>query len=210
MILEQGLAKAQYQKLRDGAKMRNAPHLYPSYNDVRHYKKECRPLNISVSDRVCSVDMNSSLNHFLDRLLQIPSILERVLIFTQDSKYYVFMITKYGGDGFATQVFYKGLHFFQKNIFAVTCVPVMIKALDKTTNKSYVVWVNSRANSAFACRPLHYEFMKEDKKNSSALGKKFMEQAKNLSPYTGIGISIGHDPFATLLDGLYYFLTIHS
>ena len=210
MILEQGLAKAQYQKLRDGAKKRNAPHLYPSYNDVRDYKQECRPMNISVSDRVCSVDMNSSLNHFLDRLLQIPSICERVRIYTENPDYYVFLISKFGGDGFATQVFYKGLNFFQKNIFAVTCVPVMIKALNKTTQKSYVVWVNSRANSAFACRPLHYEFMKEDKKGSSALGKLFLEQAKNLSPYTGIGISIGHDPFATLLDGLYYFLTICS
>ena len=124
--------------------------------------------------------------------------------YCQDPKYYVFLVTKFGGDGFSTKTFYKGLDFCQKNIFAVTCVPVMIKALDKTTDKSYVVWVNSRANSAFACRPLHYEFMKEDREHSAPLGENFLDQAKNLQPYSFIGGIIAHDAFATLLDGLYY------
>ena len=57
--------------------------------------------------------------------------------------------------------------------------------------------------SVKAGRPFHYEFMKEDRANSSALGKDFIEQAKNLQPYSDICGSIGHEAFATLLDGLY-------
>ena len=197
------MSQKQYQTLRNGAKKRNAGDLYPSYNDVREYKKECESPGAFLSDKICSVSMNSSLHHFLERLLQIPKIRDRVISFLQNPDYYVWLITKFGGDGFSTKVFYKGLDFCQKNIFAVTCVPVMIKALNKTTKKSYVVWVNSRANSAFACRPLHYEFMKEDRANSAPLGKDFLEQAKNLQPYSFIGGSIGHEAFATLLDGLY-------
>ena len=184
--------------------------MYPAYNDVRNYKPECEPSDIFVSKKVCSVSMNSSLNHFLDRLLQIPSIREKVTTYAQDSNFYVWLISKYGGDGFSTKTFYKGLDFDQRNIFAVTCVPVMIKALNKTTKKSIPLWINSRANSPFACRPLHYEFMREEKEKSNAIGTRYMEEAKNLLPYFDLGGFIGHEAFACLLDGLYYYLTFVS
>ena len=73
--------------------------------------------------------------------------------------------------------------------------------LTKVLLVSPTVWANPRANSPFACRPLVFKYMKEDKQNSSEIGKRLLTAANNLVPYQQNGVTINYEAFPTLLDG---------
>ena len=200
MIIECKLTKETYQWLRNNAIKRNC-NIYPTYSSVMEYKASCEPKNISCSQKLCEVGMQESNDHFTERLLLDESINSRVRSFSQNPNYKLTMITKFGGDGFSVTR-YKGFSFEDKSVFACTSVPVMIKAMDTATEKSCVVWANSRCNSSFAVRPLIYKYMAENKVNSSTIGKKLFTAANNLKPFNdGNGVIVNYEAFPTLLDG---------
>ena len=62
MILDCGLTKEQYKKIRMNSLKRNAC-IYPSYQQVLDAKLDCQPPNISTSETLCQVPMQDVLNH---------------------------------------------------------------------------------------------------------------------------------------------------
>ncbi len=199
MIIECNMTKATYQWLRNNAIKRHA-NIFPPYHLVLEYKESCaEPKEIVCSQKVCEVSMQNSNDHFMERLLLDPSILSRVLTFSPNCN--LTMVTKFGGDGFSVTR-YKGFEFDEKSVFACTTVCVMLKAEDRATGKSCVVWANPRANSPFACRPLVFKYMKENKANSSSIGQKLLSDARHLQPFNhASGVTINYKAFPSLLDG---------
>lgn len=69
-LLENSLSKAVYQNMRTEVKLCGAD-IWPTYNEVRHAKEECRPPKdtISISEKVARVTLQSSLNHTTERIV---------------------------------------------------------------------------------------------------------------------------------------------
>ena len=92
----------------------------------------------------------------------------RLVQFSSNKNNRFTMVAKNGADGFGDISQFRGLNVKQRNVFASSLVPVMVKAEDIVTKKSSVVWVNPHANSFTAVCPLRYSFEKETDSNSLA------------------------------------------
>ena len=199
-ILENKVTKLQYQRMRNNAIRRHA-NIYPAYNEVRAWKKLILPPNIKISAKDCSVSIQDTLDHQLESLLKDENLLDRCRRFCEMDNIRLSLIAKYGCDGFSANAFYKGLGFSQKSVCASTLVLVSIKAINTVTNKSCIVWVNSRVNSPYAVCPLRYCFEKENKVFSVAEGKRLERQVQNLKPFYRIGLCIDYQLYPTQVDG---------
>ena len=72
LIVDLNLSKEQYLRLRTEAKSRDAD-MYPNYHRVRHVKASCMPPegSIDISPTFAKVNLQSLLNHTVDRLLEV-------------------------------------------------------------------------------------------------------------------------------------------
>lgn len=70
LMVDLDLTKEQYLKLRYIALAHNSS-LFPSYDQVYTYKKECYPNNIQVNETGVSVELQSFVDHSASRILSL-------------------------------------------------------------------------------------------------------------------------------------------
>lgn len=115
LIIELGLSKNHYKRLRKKARNKHA-HLYPAYDPaVTDFMKKCRPENIDFSkaDEV-SVPMQSTLDHQIQNILELPSVIKKHNELKEQCEktgldYELKLFFKYGADGTSDQSQYQNV-----------------------------------------------------------------------------------------------------
>ena len=101
-----------------------------------------------------SLSLSSLLFNQVKRIFRHPSMVNRLVRFSNNRNVKFSLVSKFGADGFSDVSQFRGLNVKQSNVFASSIVPVMVKATDTVTQKSSIVWTNPRANSFTAVSPL--------------------------------------------------------
>ncbi|CAH0547076.1 unnamed protein product [Brassicogethes aeneus] len=102
LIIDHGLSKDAYLKLRKGAKERNA-NIYPSYDKVKEAKKECYPQERTFNEASADVKLQSLLDHTTNRIVKLQSPVLHTIQNMSDLE----LISKWGFDGSSNHPSYK-------------------------------------------------------------------------------------------------------
>lgn len=96
-----------------------------------------------------------------------------------------------------------------KNVFMSSLVPLRLRVQNtgpSSSSKAYEdIWVNSTPGSKNFCRPISFEFTKENKDNTKNLVKNINKQINDLTPICikieAYSINISFDMCLTMIDG---------
>ena len=150
LLLSGNLTQDVYQTLRNELKEK-----FPSYHDILREKQLALPRNITITEEVCEVDLQSLLNHTVIRLLEFISLDN---INSNDFTLYL----KYGSDGSSGHSMYKQIfsNFGQSDshIYITALVPLELRSNE--TGK--IVWENSRTSSFLYTRPVRLQMIREN------------------------------------------------
>lgn len=171
------LSLHQYELFHSQAKQRNAD-IYPPYYKVFEAKKECYPSSDSttISEMGANIALQSLLNHTVERLVKScdQNIIEEVAEQELEATY------KWGLDGASGQSLYKQV--FQgdsenptvESIMMVPLIPLQIASPFK------VIWKNTQPSSTRLCRPIQFDFIKENKATTIETNKLIQDQINAL------------------------------
>ena len=210
LVMETILSKADYQKIRNGARERKAD-IYPVNKEVARAKELCYPPRntMTIAENVCKVELRALLDHTARRICQYSG--EVVSALPENARTELTLISKWGCDGSSGQTMYK-----QKvahsdlrdcNLFMSCMVPLELNAQDD--DKKLIVWKNPRPSSTRYCRPIKLEFVSETPEVVTKERKDMMSQLNNLVPTEcSIGalgerhnVTIRHQMHMTMIDG---------
>lgn len=98
LLLDLGLTKAQWNKLRSGARTRNV-NIYPSYKKLLLAKKRCYPVEeaITVTETEMEIKFQALLDHTSSRIVNSKAV--SLEDFTDEELKTVTLFVKYGCDG---------------------------------------------------------------------------------------------------------------
>lgn len=188
------LTRTQYNVIRNITK--SGCKALPSYYEIQKAKEDCLPEkeSITITDSEAQVSLQSLLDHTAHRFITLlRSNLKPPMNLT--------MISKWGCDGASDQARYK-LNFddFETkdecSIFICSLVP--IKIFNNINNE--IVWQNNCPSSTRFCRPIQFQFIKEEKNVVKTCVNQINEQISSLTLSTSEGISIKHELTFTMID----------
>lgn len=203
LIIDLKLSKFQYDLLRSQAKERQAD-IYPPYCKVFETKKECYPLreSISISEKGVKIELQSLLDHTIQRIVNscdsnlFEELNENELL---EATY------KWGFDGASGQSLYKQV--FQNDSENSTDESIMMISLTplQLSSASKVLWKNPCPSSTRFCRPIQFEFIKENRVTTVETYRNIQRQIADLE-YTEIvsddkTMSIRHKLHGAMFDG---------
>lgn len=205
LITDLKLTKHQYKQLQRSAKERNA-NIYPAYNNILEVKKECYPISnfLTITETLCEVKLQPLLDLTLQRLSAAHfETFENQL---QDGDT-LECSWKWGSDGSGGHSRYKQNFLINPEArdtdIVLTCiVPLEIRKIGSCPQN---IWMNSRTSSPRYCRPVRFEFAKE---NIETITREFnrMEAEINCLEATRVSfkdktVSVNHTLFKTMVDG---------
>lgn len=199
LIIDLKLSKYQYDLLRSQAKKRHAD-MYPPYCKVFEVKKNCYPSSdsVAVSEMGTKIELQSLLNHTIERVLKTcdsNSLVDENLVATY----------KWGFDGASGQSLYKQI--FQKDSENSTDESIMMVSLIplQVASSSKVLWTNPHPSSTRLCRPIEFEFIKENKYTTNETYQRIQNQIDVLEKTEIINdnkiTSISHKLHGSMFDG---------
>lgn len=200
LMVDLKLTKWQYDVLHIQAKKKNAD-LYPPYSHVVDAKKRCYPASIDLSDYGAKINLQSLVDHTTQRLIQ--SCDTKLLDELAEPRLKV--IYKWGLDGASGQSNYKQV--FQndngsssdESVFMISMMPLQVKSSD------LVIWKNPHPSSTKYCRPIRFDFMKEDRMTTNQLFDEMQTEIADLDMSSvdsnGNEVIIDHKFFSTMVDG---------
>lgn len=155
-FLANSFSKAQYESIRQFSKAWHCD-IYPSYNELREAKKECRPRHIEVTETRASVPLHSLLQHTARRFLESKSEDELDAMEPE-----LTLVAKWECDGSSghsvnSQPF-SSAETSDAAVFLTSLVPLQLRHKRNETS-----WHNPTPSSNRFCGPLRFEFVKETK-----------------------------------------------
>ena len=141
LLISAGFSRRAYQLIRNKAKIKKRPELYPVYNEVLLTKTFCYPEEISISDTCAEVKLESLLKHTVQRLTEIKSVISNIEKFMKVERKLGVLTCKWGFDGASGQSSYKQQlqssdETSDANLFSTTLVPLCLKF------GKMIVWLN--------------------------------------------------------------------
>lgn len=199
LMLHLDLSRSKYEDLRDISNLQSIKQ-YPPYYQIRLAKKDCYPPKeaITISDVHASIKLQALLDLTVCRLFEACNIDKRF------EKQNLKLISKWGFDGASCQSLYKQAFTnssddFDKpkddSIFITCLVPL------KLMNDSIVIWENVKPSSTRYCRPLKFDFVKENDEVIRNESQRMSNEIKALIPTSYKGISVEHELLFTMVDG---------
>ena len=181
-LLDSDLTKAQYNRMRLGAKQRNVD-LYPSYKRVLEAKKKCYPDKsaVTISETDMKITLQALLDHTAERI--IYSLADSLEKFSNDELNNVVLFVKYGCDGSSGYSEFNQRYSndtdgtkSDSHIFVTSIVPI------KATTENKILFQNPKPSSVRFCRPLHIQSKKETTALILAEKADIVDQVKALQP----------------------------
>lgn len=168
-LLENSLSKTVYQNMRTEVKLCGAD-IWPTYNEVRLVKAECRPQKdtISISEKVAKVTLQSLLNHTTERIVKLQSeVIIQYMESTNLSVLESLMMFSWGFDGCTGVSNYNQSYTStvdnapqsDGNLFVTTVIP--LRLLYNSDAKNIILWNNRTSQSPKSCRPLCIQCISE-------------------------------------------------
>ncbi|KAJ1531359.1 hypothetical protein ONE63_000043 [Megalurothrips usitatus] len=166
-------------------------------------RDKCLPENVTVSETLARVPLQSLLDHTVERLLLLQE--DVIKSFGSGEKKFT-LKCKWGFDGASGQSNYKqkfdGVDADDSSIVITSLVPLQL--LENSTEK--IAWYNIRSSSSRLCRPLKIEFCKESSEFSKTEKVKTDEEILHLKPTVvnvtpEIIVKVTHDLACTMIDG---------
>lgn len=200
LMLNLGLSKLKYEVLRKMS-IEQGINPYPSYYQIQLAKKDCYPSKeaITISDTYASIRSQALLDLTTYRLFQTCNIETHSEI--QNLK----LISKWGFDGASCQSLYKQAFADLPNdcdkprddsIFTTCLVPL------KLVNGSITIWENLKTSSTKYCRPVKFEFIKENDEIIRRENQRMSTEIEALIPtYYKDNVSVEHQLLFTMVDG---------
>lgn len=197
------LSKFQYNILHLEAKMRNAD-IFPSYHNLLEAKKDCYPEEVQITETEARVNLQSSVNHLVERLLKSPHIVLSTE-FSRQKKCNLELEIKYGCDGASGQSTFdqkfSDSNSSDESIFTVSMVPLCLRV----TDTKEVIWMNPHPGSPKRCLPILLMLAKETTERTKKEMKMIDDEIKNLKE-TNVETSNGSyavtvDMKLTMVDG---------
>lgn len=201
LTIDLKLSKFQYELLHSQAKQRQAD-IYPPYKHVFEVKKNCYPSDVTITEMGAQIGLQSLLNHTVERIMKQPDInLMKDLVNDED----LVATYKWGFDGASGQSLYKQV--FQtdnenssdESIMMVSLIPLQVESSSK------VLWKNPHPSSTRLCRPIMFEFTKENKITTNETYSLIENQIETLEnaevDNSGTSISIKHKLHGSMFDG---------
>jgi hypothetical protein len=200
--LDNKLSKAQYCNFRAFLNS-SGSHVLPSYSELLKEKKMCHPENISVSETLAQVPVQSLHDHTADRFAMycFKKIDEKVSL-NQLKTLDLTLIYTYGFNGSSGHSMYNQKFSEDSSdsaLFASTAVP------QKLLSDSFgVIWTNPSPASPRFVRPLRLQFIKETKDVVTSTRNILQQQIKDLQSLkldiAGCEVSIRADFHLTMMS----------
>lgn len=201
LLIDGKLTRSQYELIQTQAKQRCA-NIYPSYAKVLEAKKSCYPADIEITEQGVKIPLQSLTNKTAERLVESC---DREKFANMGKSNTLTMITKWGMDGASGQSSYKQIFNdgpgskSDASVFMVSMVPLQLKS-----NRD-VLWTNPHPSSTKLCRPIQFDFVKENEKLTIDTYQQIQEEIDNLNctkvDFNGLRMRIKHEFNLTMLDG---------
>lgn len=205
LITDLKLTKHQYKQLQKSAKERNV-NIYPAYDTILEVKRECYPTSnfLTITETFCEVKLQPLLDLTLQRLSAAHLETFENQLENGDT---LVCSWKWGSDGSGGHSRYKQNFLVNPEAsdtdIVLTCiVPLEISKVGSGTEN---IWMNSRTSSPRYCRPVRFEFAKE---NIETITREFnrMEAEINCLEATRVTFNdktvlVNHTLFKTMVDG---------
>lgn len=187
MYMDLEMTKDKYKKLRMYNEDLHGDKLYPPYEDIREAKEKCYPKDIIVTENGASVKLQSLLDHTVHRIFLT---LDKEKLHALNRTEFI-LYGKWGMDGASCQQTTRQQWLEQKKtsvnnrsndsddngtsdgndaydeenlsdraVFIISFVPTRLVA------NNVIVWINERPSSTRYCRPVKFEFVKENAMNT--------------------------------------------
>lgn len=166
--------------------------IFPSYDALRHDKKECYVENegIIITDTCVKLKLQSVLDVTVKRLFKTLE--------TKANEDNLTLISKWGFDGASGHSNYKQtLEGDDSSIFMCSFVP--LKMVRDNTDE--IIWENPKASSTFYCRPIYFKFAKENDLNIKEEMAKIETEISALQPSVVGSANVSHKLHMTMIDG---------
>lgn len=203
MFMDLKLSRSKYEDLRSYNEMMLGAKFYPPYQKILEGEKDCYPEEITVDEKGASVRLQSLLNHTSKRILLSLEI-------RGDNETQYELIGKWGMDGSTGQQIFNQKwqneeyleYVDEKSVFMISFVPLQLVSI----RSEKVIWKNERPSSIRYCRPIQFEFVKENKENVDKEYRNICEQIQNLSPTevelkNSVKVVIKYKLLCTMVDG---------
>lgn len=204
LVCDAQLTVSQYNKMRLGAKMRNA-NLYPAYKKVLEAKNRCYPdkQSLTIGETNIEIKLQALLDHTVERIMLTTK--DIIPNFSDEELLNLVCTVKYGYDGSGDHAVYKQKFTnddgaaTDSQIFATSIVPISIVVNEK------IVFQNPRPSSTRFCRPLHLVFAKETAALINAEQASLDSQIAQLQPSKfqcfGRSVLVKYNMLMTMVDG---------
>lgn len=186
LLINLKLSKFQYENLHKSNK-----NIYPSYPTMAKAKLECLPSSIVTTESSARVQLQALLDKTSERLL---------MCLGENREKRLKLISKWGVDGASNQSNYKQKSLSNtlddSNIFMASLVPIKLES-----RNGIIIWENETPNSSRYCRPICFDFMKENSTNVEAVINSLTAEIESLIPTKINDTEIQHDLLFTMIDG---------
>lgn len=199
MIIDANLSTHQYNIIREQGNsiVRN---MYPSYHTVKQTREQCYPTDISGTETVVDIKLQSLIDHTIQRLC----ITQKDGFETFQNAEDLTFLMKWGCDG-AQQSRYKQKFSSEDesdaSLFSFSLVPIQLYGQINDLKK--ILWQNPAPSSSRYCRPIKLIFAKESADFILTEVKSIEAQVQSLVATTVEigGFSVNPSLILTMIDG---------
>ena len=226
MYVDLELTKTKYEKLRTHSANNNPNHTYPIYSTLAKSKDSCYPEHIKASDSGASVHFISLLDHTTKRILnqvnreKLENLRDRKLLLfgkwdmdgdsgQQNTRQQWITVPNSNTDDSYDEGSYDSengkttskqtTNVTDAFVFIISFVPLLLRAND------IVIWENETPNSPHFCRPIKFQFVKENDllvKREYRHYTKLLEQVQvYILEYEDMLFEVSFNIMCTMIDG---------
>ena len=199
LLIDLDISHANYQSLQNSLHSKNVSIL-PSLKRIQEEKDNCIPKNITNTETLFQVDLQSMQDHTLQRLsgkIKEPILKSRGNLLT--------MISKIGFDGQSGREPLNVKVPENENSKFESILHTAVSPLELTDAHKNVIWSNPTPSSCFTCRPLRMAWEKETRESINAEYMRLVYEIENLEPteicVDGKNYLVYHEILFTMLDG---------
>jgi len=204
-LIDYSLSKREYMDAREEWMKRNA-NVLPPYHHIQNIKLECRPKDITVTDKKAFTTIKSLSTHTVERIVDLRKAKINDLLSQTKEDIELEMIFAYGGDGTTGLSEYnlndsKGSPIDDHSLFVTSMTPLLLK----TKSQNQEVWKILTPQSCRFNRTISLEYVKESKEHVVNTFNDLREQIKQLKPIilnvSGNEIKVHCQFYETMFDG---------
>lgn len=185
LVLNLGLSRNKYEIIRKALIDKQWGYL-PSTKLLQATKAKILPSEMYVDDTAAKIRLSDLLQNTASRI--ISEFSEEQMELCNNSE--ITLICKWGCDGSSGFSEYKqqsGSSTDYSTIFMASLVPLRMRLYNESsssssTNSFQDMWINSTPGSKFLCRPIRFEYVKEDRNTTQTLVDDIRKEIADLVP----------------------------